>query len=60
MITMPWLINHMLIFTSHPEVQLLHDDVVLEVRVPSEVEADSVAQFIILEGLDLKKKRWKS
>lgn len=35
-------------------MQLLHDDVVLEVRVPSEVEADPVAQFIVLEGLDLK------
>lgn len=49
----------MLIFTSHPEVQLLHDDVVLEVRVPSEVETDPVAQFVILEGLDLKKQNKK-
>lgn len=47
----------MLIFTSHPEVELLHNDVVLEVWVPSEVETDPVAEFIILEGLDLKKTR---
>ena len=49
----------MLMFTSHPEVQLLHDDVVLEVRVPSEVEADPVAKFVILEGLDLRKTQGK-
>lgn len=46
--------NHMLMLTSHPEVQLLHDDVVLEVRIPSKVEADPVAQFVILKSLDLK------
>lgn len=40
-------------FTSHPEVELLHDDVVLEVRVPPEVKTDPVAQFVVLEGLDL-------
>ncbi len=57
MTTMPRLNHHVFIFTSHPEVQLLHDDVVLEVRVPSEVETDPVAQFIILEGFDLKKTR---
>lgn len=46
--------HHVLIFTSHPKVQLLHNDVVLEIRVPSKVEADPVAQFVILERLDLK------
>lgn len=35
-------------------MQLLHDDVVLEVWVSSEVEANSVAQFVILERLDLR------
>lgn len=45
----------MLIFTSHPKVQFLHDDVVLEVWVPSEVKTDPVAKFIVLEGLDLRK-----
>lgn len=41
-------------FTCHSKVQLLHDDVVLEVRVPPEVKTDPVAKFIILERLDLK------
>lgn len=45
-----------LFFTSHSEVQLFHDDVVLKVRVSSEVEANSVAQFVILERLNLRKK----
>lgn len=38
-------------------MELLHNDVVLEVWVPSEVETDPVAEFIILEGLDLKMTR---
>lgn len=46
--------HHVFFFTCHPEVQLLHDDVVLEVRVPPEVKTDPVAEFIILERLDLK------
>lgn len=37
-------------------MQLFHDDVVLKVRVSSEVEANSVAQFVILERLNLRKK----
>lgn len=45
-----------LFFTSHSEVQLFHDDVVLKVRVSSEVEANSVAQFVILERLNLRKR----
>ena len=40
--------------TSHPKVHLLHDDVVLEVGVPPEVEADPGAQFAVLERLDLR------
>lgn len=35
-------------------MQLLHDDVVLEVRVAPEVETDPVAQFGILDGLNLR------
>ena len=46
-----------MIFTSHPEVQLLHDDVVLEVRVPPEVKTDPVPEFIIFDGLNLEKTR---
>lgn len=36
-------------------MQLLHDDVVLEIWVPSEVEANPVAKFVILERFDLQK-----
>lgn len=45
---------HLFLFTSHPNVELLHNDVVLEVRIPPEVETDPVADFIIIERLDLR------
>lgn len=45
---------HLFLFTSHPDVDLLHNDVVLEVRIPPEVETDPVADFIIIERLDLR------
>lgn len=35
-------------------MQLFHDDVVLEVRVAPEVETNPVAQFRILDRLNLK------
>lgn len=35
-------------------MELLHDDVVLEVRIPPEVEPDPVADFVTVEGLDLR------
>ena len=38
-------------------MQLLHDDVVLEVRVPPEVKTDPVPEFIIFDGLNLEKTR---
>lgn len=41
-------------FTSHADVELLHNDVVLEVRIPPEVKTDPVAHFIIVKGLDLR------
>lgn len=34
-------------------MELLHDDVVLEVRIPPEVEPDPVADFVAVERLDL-------
>lgn len=46
---------HAFHFTSHSEVELLHDDVVLEVRVPPEVKTDPIAEFVILERLNLQK-----
>lgn len=46
--------------TSHAHVELLHDDVVLEVRVPPEVKADPVAHFVIVERLDLRETRRKA
>jgi len=42
------------LLTSRPQVDLLHDEVVLEVGVPSEVEADPGAQLAVLERLDLR------
>lgn len=47
-------------FTSHADVELLHDDVVLEVRIPPEVKTDPVADFVIVEGLDLRERRRKA
>lgn len=35
-------------------MQLFHDDVVLEIRVPPEVKTNPVAQFSILDGFDLR------
>lgn len=34
-------------------MELLHDDVVLEVRIPPEVEPDPVADFVTVKRLDL-------
>lgn len=45
--------NPVFICTSQSELQLLHDDVVLEVRVPSEVEADLETHFVVLESFNL-------
>lgn len=45
--------------TSHPKVQLLHNDTVLEVWIPPEVKTDPIAKFIILERLNLKETRQK-
>lgn len=35
-------------------MQLFHDDVVLEIRVPPEVKTNPVAQFSILDSFDLR------
>lgn len=35
-------------------MQLFHDDVVLEIRVPPEVKTNPVAQFGILDRFDLR------
>lgn len=48
---------HMFVNTCHTKMQLLHDNVILEVWISSEVEANPVAQFVILERLNLKKDR---
>lgn len=40
-------------------MELLHYDVVLEVRVPPEVKTDPVADFVVVERLDLKETQRK-
>lgn len=42
-------------FTSHAEVQFLHNDVILEIWVPSEVEANPVAKFGVFETFNLRR-----
>lgn len=39
-------------------MELLHDDVVLEVRIPFEVEPDSVTKLVGLEGFNLRRQEY--
>lgn len=38
-------------------MELLHYDDVLEVRVPPEVEPDSVAKLVVFEGFNLRRRQ---
>lgn len=46
---------HSGLFTSHSDVQLLHDYVVLKIRVSSEVESNPVTRFVVLKRFNLER-----